>query len=182
MEEKLDILEIAKELNAVVVLDDDAKEKCNSQTIEEIKAHNEMIKNSRTIDENDEEDEYDFDDVEAKQDVNKWPGNLIDEIFGFKYSYNPEYEEQISDYFRNNQKVKEVTDTILGSILVKEAKIIRSIYMEGKSIQEIAKQKKKTTEEILELKHSALRKLRNPKRAKGYRQFFTEIDNTIIDK
>ena len=66
--------------------------------------------------------------------------------------------------------------------LDEEVKIIKNYYMEGKSLNEIAKEKKKTTNQIIDLKESALRKLRNPKRARNFRPFFDDIDKTIINK
>ena len=186
MEEKFDILEIAKELNAVVVVDEDVKENIDDETIKDIEKHNELMENRRekniSTEEDDEDDYHNDYDLDEKEDVNNWPENLINEIFGFMESYHPNFKEQVSEYFRNEKKVKEAIDVALEGIPDKEAKIIKNYYMEGKSLNEIAKEKKKTTNQIIDLKESALRKLRNPKRARNFRPFFDDIDKTIINK
>lgn len=186
MEEKFDILEIAKELNAVVVVDEDAKENIDDETIKDIEKHNESMEKMRekaiSTEEDDEDDYHNDYDLDEKEDVSNWPENLINEIFGFMESYHPDFKEQVSEYFRNEQKVKDAVDDVLKSIPDKEAKTIRNYYMEGKSLNEIAKEKKKTTNQIIDLKESALRKLRHPHRARNLRSFFDEIDKKIINK
>lgn len=131
-----------------------------------------------------DEDWYDYVDVEEKKDASMWPENLLSDIFGFEdgYEHNPAYNEPVSQYFKTEPKVKIAIDYVLSTLLVKEVKVIRSIYMEGKSIKEIAKQKRKADLDITKIKEMALRKLRNPSRSKYFLPIFREIDNKIIKK
>lgn len=128
------------------------------------------------------EEGNDLYDVNKIYDKSMWPENLLIDIFGLYYYYDSSFKNQISKYIRIEPKVKEITNNVLESIPKNEAKLLQCIYMEGKSIQEIAKQNKKTNKKVIELKRISLRDVRNPKFAKQYSPIFKEINEKIIGK
>lgn len=89
------------------------------------------------------------------------PLELIEQIFdsskrfGFETEEEAEYREQKEQY--NKEVIKQVKKI---RFTKKQSKILRMIFVEGKSLTEIAKMLKKTPQGILRIKKEAIAKVK----------------------
>ena len=133
------------------------------------------IKNEIENEEDDEMNYLDYVDVDKKEDKDMWPTNLLIEIYGERVFMRKDYCERLHKEIIKEKQIEEELNKALCLIDKKEKNVINSIFKECLSIRELSKKENMPMEKVAELQHSALRKLRNPRRIKGVTPYYSAI-------
>lgn len=123
----------------------------------------------------DEMNYLDYVDVDKNEDKDMWLTNLLLEIYGERVFMQKDYSERLQKEISKEKHIEEELNKALSSIDKEEQSLINNIFKKGLSIREISEKENLSMEKVAELQHSALRKLRNPRRIKGLTPYYAAV-------
>lgn len=123
----------------------------------------------------DEINYLDYVDVDKKEEKDMWPTNLLVEIYGEYAFMQKDYRERLQKEILKEKHIEEELNKALSSIDKDEQNVISSIFKEGLSIREISEKENMPMEKVAGLQHSALRKLRFPRRIKELTAYYATV-------
>ena len=124
---------------------------------------NNLKEDLEVVDFDDEFDTYEFD--EGPVNSEEYPFNWVTEVFGEFRGYSEQTKSNLCNYLRSDLEAKKVLNEALDSLNNDERQFIKCYYEDGKSLSEIASERKEDKNTVFQLKESAMRILRNPLRS-----------------
>lgn len=111
--------------------------------------------------------------VRFEQEQNVWPYNLVTALFGT--------DDELNGVELTGDQIKGILYAI-GTLTDREQDIILKYYKDGLIMEQIAKEKEVTRERIRQIIAKALRKLRNPIRAKYIKRGYAIASGEVAER